>query len=184
MTETEGEPDYCQIYNQQKVVNSIIMSKGAEFSACGKYRYVLWRVWDNNLPLVQCIALNPSTANSDDDDPTIRRLISLLTAKGYGGFYMTNLFALISFNPDDIRASTDPLKDNDLWLVDTYKKCDDVLFCWGTFKTAQYRAKIIIPQYPDALCFGRTKDGSPKHPAGFIRAGIMNEDIHIEKFKV
>lgn len=159
------------------------MTKGAKFSECGKYRYALWRIWDDKLPRAMCIGLNPSTANTDDDDPTIRRMISLLTSKGYGGFFMTNLFGLISSNPEDLRACPDPVKENDEWLEKIRWKCQDVIFCWGTFKTAEYRAKKIAPKYPDALCFGRTKNGSPKHPAGFIRHGTMNEDITIERFK-
>jgi hypothetical protein len=81
------------------------MKKGAIFSECGKYRYALWRIWDERDPLVMCIGLNPSTANADDDDPTIRNLTTLFKASGFSGFYMTNLFALISSDPDDLRYS-------------------------------------------------------------------------------
>lgn len=158
------------------------MTKGAEFSDCGKYRYALWRLWDDNLPKAACIGLNPSKADSAKDDPTIRRLISLLTAKGYGGFYMLNLFGLISSKPEDLRSCPDPIGENDSKLGHYSQLCDDVIFCWGGFQTAAYRAKRIIPLFPEALCFGRTKAGDPKHPAGFIRAGIMNENIHLEKF--
>lgn len=158
------------------------MTKGAKFSNCGKYRYALWRIWDESLPFAQCVGLNPSTANAEYDDPTIRRLTALLSAKGYGGLYMTNLFAFISSNPEDLRSCPDPLKDNDRWLKVIYGKCDDIIFCWGTFKTAGYRAKVIAPEYPSALCFGKTKTGAPKHPAGFIYSGTMNEDIKLEKF--
>lgn len=115
------------------------MTKGAQFSDCGKYRYQLWRIWDSNLPIAQCIGLNPSKATDVDNDPTITRIIGLLTAKGYGGFYMTNLFALISPHPEDLRACPDPVKDNDHWLQETHKKCDEVIFCWGNFKQAAYR---------------------------------------------
>lgn len=38
----------------------------------------------------------------------------------------------------------------------------------GTFKMAEYRAKRVAPMFKDALCFGKTKSGAPKHPAGFI----------------
>lgn len=159
------------------------MTKEAVFSNCGKYRYMLSRIWDERLPFAQCVGLNPSRADSEYDDPTIRRLIALLTAKGYGGLYMTNLFALITPHPDDLRAEPDPVKDNDQWLRDTYDKiCDDIIFCWGTFPMAEYRAKKVAPMFKDALCFGRTKSGAPKHPAGFIYSGTMNEDIHLEKF--
>lgn len=77
-------------------------SKEAKFSGCGKYRYWLKRIWDADKSFAMCIALNPSTANGDKDDPTITRLSNLLNAHGFGGFYMTNLFALISSNPEDL----------------------------------------------------------------------------------
>lgn len=140
------------------------IEKGAEFSECGKYRYCLRRIWDINLPFVMCIGLNPSTANNDDDDPTIRNLSELLNKSGYGGLFMMNLFALISSEPDDLRACPDPLKDNDLWIHAIASRCDDVIFCWGAFKQAEYRAKKLISKFPQALCFGKTATGKPMHP--------------------
>jgi hypothetical protein len=49
--------------------------KEAEFSACRKNRYALWRVWNEADPLVMFIGLNPSVADETADDPTIRRCI-------------------------------------------------------------------------------------------------------------
>lgn len=37
---------------------SLWENNGAEFSECGKYRYKLWRIWDDKLPLAMCIGLN------------------------------------------------------------------------------------------------------------------------------
>lgn len=145
---------------------SVEVDKGAEFSTCGKYRYVLWRVWDDSLPYAMCIGLNPSTANSEDDDPTISNLTRILRNNGFGGLYMTNLFAMISANPEDLRQCPDPLKDNDVWLDKVQRLCHGIIFCWGNFKQAEYRAKKIMNdhRYRNALCFGKNKNGSPKHP--------------------
>lgn len=140
------------------------LEKGAEFSECGKYRYVLRRIWDTNLPFVMCVGLNPSTANSDDDDRTIRNLCDLLSKSGYGGLFMMNLFALISSEPNDLRACPDPLKDNDIWIHSIASRCDDIIFCWGSFKQAEYRAKKLISLFPKALCLGKTSNGKPIHP--------------------
>jgi len=41
---------------------------GAVFSPCEKYRYVLWRTWDDTLPKVVFIGLNPSTATATIDE--------------------------------------------------------------------------------------------------------------------
>jgi hypothetical protein len=138
--------------------------KGANLSKCGKYRYRLWRFWDEDKPKAMVIGLNPSTANAEEDDPTIRNLRLLLSSRGYGGFYMMNLFALVSPNPDDLRSCPDPVKDNDQWLTHTAKYCKDILFAWGSFKQAEYRIKRVTAMFPDALCFGKTANGKPLHP--------------------
>ena len=35
------------------------MKKGAELSPCRRYRYALWRIWDDSKPAVMFIGLNP-----------------------------------------------------------------------------------------------------------------------------
>jgi hypothetical protein len=140
------------------------MRKKAFFSECGKFRFQLYRIWDESLPIAMCIGLNPSTANSDDNDPTIRNLIRLLKNNGYGGFHMVNLFALISPLPDSLRMHPDPVNDTDKWNFNIAHNCQSIVFCWGNFKQAQYRAKKYIQKYEGALCFGKNKNGSPKHP--------------------
>lgn len=140
------------------------MQKGAKFSPCGRYRYLLFRIWDTNKPFAMCIGLNPSKADSVKDDPTIFNLCTLLRSYGYGGLYMANLFALISPNPEDLRSEPDPVKDNDQWLSTMEQVTKDVIFCWGSFKQAEYRAKKIIQRFPNALCFGKTAKGHPIHP--------------------
>ena len=146
-------------------LQSAAIQKGAMFSECGKYRYYLYRIWDASKPYVMCIGLNPSTANSEDDDTTITNLCKLLPTYGYGGFYMTNLFAFISSNPDDLRSCPDPVKENDKFLeVVSSKFCRDVIFCWGAFKQGEYRIKKIALKFPNALCLGKTPSGKPLHP--------------------
>jgi hypothetical protein len=138
--------------------------KHAIFSECGKYRYVLSRIWNRNAPLVQCIGLNPSTANAEDDDPTIKSLTRILTNAGFGGFHMTNLFALISPYPEDLRSCPDPLKLNDTYLFPLMLTVDTVIVCWGNFKQAEYRKKTVLKKINHAQCFGQNANGSPKHP--------------------
>jgi hypothetical protein len=140
------------------------MTKDAYFSDCRKYRYWLLRVWDESKPMVQLVGLNPSTANEDTNDPTIESIIRITMNLGYGGFYMTNLFAFISSNPEDLRTCTDPLNDNDRQLLIVRSRVEAVIFCWGAFPMAEYRAKIVKEKLCPAKCFGKNKGGSPKHP--------------------
>lgn len=148
---------------------------GAEFSKCQKYRYKLWRIWDSNLPLVMCIGLNPSTANETKTDPTITNLTGMLKILGYGGFYMMNLFAWISSKPNDLLTCKDPVGENDSKLKEVGAICKDVIVCWGNFKQADERIKQVLPNYPNAKCFGVTKSGKPFHPLAMMYAGLTKE---------
>lgn len=143
-------------------------NSGAEFSKCGKYRYKLWRIWDESKPLAMCIGLNPSTANANKNDQTISYLIKMLTKLGYGGFYMTNLFAWISSKPDDLLTCEDALGENDNKMKEVEALCQDVIACWGNFKQAEQRIKEVLPNYPNAKCFGATASGRPFHPLAMM----------------
>jgi hypothetical protein len=70
-----------------------VATSGAVLSDCGQYRYRLWRVWDDCLPLMVFVMQNPSTATADADDPTIRKCIGFAKRHGYGGVSVRNVFA-------------------------------------------------------------------------------------------
>lgn len=140
------------------------MNRGAEFSEDRKYRYCLWRIWDENTPKVMFIGLNPSTANEDKDDPTIRRVVQFATDWGYGGVFMLNLFAWVTAYPEELKKCQDPLGDNDKWLGVISDQCPIIVFAWGNFKEAQERAEQVKKMFPNANCLHLNKNGSPKHP--------------------
>lgn len=147
----------------------------ALFSADREYRYWLYRNWNESKPVAACIGLNPSTANERTDDPTIRRLKSILNNHGYGGFYMLNLFALVSVYPTRLLTHENPIGDNEHW-IETLTNARDVIFCWGAFPQAKNRAQEVINRFPYAKCFGQTSDGSPKHPL------YLPSDVDIKTF--
>lgn len=136
---------------------------GAEFSECRKYRYALWRIWDENKPLIMFIGLNPSTANEHSDDPTIRRVKNFANSWGYGGFYMMNLFAFVTPYPEELKKCDDPLGDNDQWLDKIERKCEKIIFAWGSFTEAAERAKYIENKF-QGYALIVNKDGTPRHP--------------------
>jgi hypothetical protein len=138
---------------------------GAVFSSCRKYRYVLWRVWDKHKPMAVFIGLNPSTANETTNDPTITHIAKIVKSWNYGGFYMLNLFAIISPDPEVLTLrSIDLQGDNEKWMELVTQRSSKIIFAWGAFKEAKARAKIITERFPDAEVLGFNNDGSPWHP--------------------
>lgn len=136
----------------------------AEFSDCRKYRYILQIVWDTSKPIAAFIGLNPSTADEIQDDPTIRRCRGFAESWGCGGMRMLNLFAFRATLPKDMLASTDPIGP-DNYLGGMLKGVTGPqVACWGTHGLHGNRGELIRKSIPGLQCFGRNRDGSPKHP--------------------
>lgn len=149
---------------------------GADFSTCGKYRYRLWRIWGDGLPLAMVIGLNPSTANADKDDPTIRTLRSALKTLGYGGFYMMNCWAYIASKPAELKINPMSCEWNDNMITVTANLCRTVIFAWGNFEIVkqQGRDAELIEMFPDAMCFGYNQNGTPMHPLSLMYKGMVS----------
>jgi hypothetical protein len=79
-------------------------SKTAVITPCGTYRYRLERIWDPEKKKVAFIGLNPSTADANLDDPTIRKCVAFADRWGYGGIIMVNLFAYRATEPKVMMA--------------------------------------------------------------------------------
>lgn len=58
------------------------VQKDAVISECTRYRYKLTRRWDGANPMLPVCMLNPSTADHEKDDPTIRELTHFATLWG------------------------------------------------------------------------------------------------------
>ena len=89
----------------------------AAFSACGRYRWWLWRQWHRQRPLLLFVGLNPSRADGARDDATLRRLVGFARQWDYGALLVLNLFACISPSPALLRRAADPVgAETDAWL--------------------------------------------------------------------
>lgn len=140
-------------------------SRSAVFSSDRKYRYVLWRWWNNKEPYAMFIGLNPSTADEIIDDPTIRRCVGFAADWGYGGLCMTNLFAFRAVNPKEMMKHPEPVGVvNDDWLLALSRQAGIVIAAWGTKGAFQNRDEAVYSMMIDLKCFGLTKGGHPRHP--------------------
>lgn len=138
-------------------------NSGALFSADRFHRFMLWRIWNDQLPLIMFIGLNPSTANETEPDPTIRKVVKFAENWCYGGFYMMNLFTYVTPHPEQLVKDCDE-KNNLLLLNQIGNKCTDVVFAWGDFKEAKERCEPVMKLFPNALALIINKNGTPRHP--------------------
>lgn len=134
---------------------------GATFSPDRRYRYDLWRTWSPFGGQVTFVCLNPSTANEDTDDPTIRRCIGFARSWGYGGMHMRNLFALVSTDPRALEAADAIGPENNAYLR---KIGDHRVVAWGNEGVRVGRSRQVQEILGYARCFGLTKIGEPRHP--------------------
>lgn len=157
----------------------LFIERDAVISHCGKYRYLLRRSWDHTKPRALLVMLNPSTADANIDDATVRSCARLLRALHYGSFEIVNLFGFRATNPNDLGQTDDAVgPDNDGIAVAAVNRCDIAICAWGAHWSSGGRGRrlheIITAVRPVAYCFGRTKSGAPKHPL-YIKTGTPLE---------
>lgn len=141
------------------------MKTGAELSECRKYRYALWRIWDDTKPHVMIIGLNPSKADETEDDPTIRRCINFAKSWGYGGVCIANLFAFRETKPTNMKASIDPIgAESNVWLIKLAKEADIVVAAWGNDGSYLKRSDTVKNIISNLHYLKMNKSGEPAHP--------------------
>lgn len=158
------------------------MNAGAVFSPCYKYRYSLWRIWEDTLPILGFVMLNPSTADAEKNDATIRKCMGFARQNAYGGIKIANLYAWRATDPRDLwkvydkhgeYAGVDAIgADNDDHITalceSVIPEGGNVVCAWGK----QPKAGQRIAQVKATLKFFNTpvfalqlnNDGSPAHP--------------------
>ena len=157
----------------------LFLERDAVISDCGQYRYLLRRTWDHDKMRALFVMLNPSTADANIDDPTIRSCARLCRTWGYGSFEVVNLFGWRATDPEELAKAGDPVgPKNDRIAEGAINRCDIPICAWGAHAKAEERAStmmaLIRASRPAAFCLGKTKNGAPKHPL-YIKTGTMPE---------
>lgn len=140
--------------------------RGAIISNCGTYRYALWRYWDRSLPKALFLMLNPSIADAELDDPTLRRCMGFARTWGYGGLFIGNRFAFRCTQPGLLLKAEDPIGPlNGTYLSQMAERSEIIICAWGNAPII----KRLGQPFPDSItgplhCIELSKDGTPKHP--------------------
>lgn len=142
----------------------------AEISDCGDYRYRLRREV-SPFGAGQClfIMLNPSTADGDQDDPTIRRCIGFTERLGFASMSVVNLFAYRATDPAAMKIASAPVGPaNNGWIMSEALHSKWIICAWGTHGGFMDRDLEVWRMLRDlghqTYCLGETKGFFPVHP--------------------
>ena len=150
-----------------------IVDHGATFSECRRYRYLLWRGWSTGRPAVAFVGLNPSTADGEEDDPTIRKCVTFARAWGFGRVFVLNVFAWRATESLRLLGVEDPVgRENDATIAATVRAAACVVMAWGRFPRLRsilgdrvvVVRRLLREHARDAGHLGLNGDGSPRHP--------------------
>lgn len=158
-------------------------SSGAEI--VGPYRYRLWRAWDDR-PRVLWIMLNPSRADAEKNDPSIRRVVDFSRRWGFGGCEVANMFAWRATDPKVLlkekAAGRDIVGDlNDTNIEALAHTSSLIVAAWGAkaceIGRRELDVRVLLLRLGHRVsCLGKTKTGAPRHPL-YVKATQPLEDF-------
>jgi len=151
----------------------------AVISSCGQYRYRLERYtgiaisemssFGRRSPAAVFLMANPSTADAENDDATIRKCVGFAKRWDCGRLVVVNVMAGRSTDPAGLLAMDDPFgPENDAYLKAALADNQKIICAWGNAIVPKLRGNIkrALASVSGATlyCLGRCKDGSPRHP--------------------
>ncbi|MFT3708063.1 MAG: DUF1643 domain-containing protein [Archangium sp.] len=157
------------------------MKRSALIDETGAYRYRLDRELDSGSGRLVFVMLNPSTADGEFDDPTVRKCIGFATRAGFRHLSIVNLYAFRSTHPAGVwRAflvgtnvvgpATDDVID-DVLSQDGPDRRVTVVVAWGAQQLPDMDERVrrvcaLVEKVgrSHTWCLGTTKSGAPRHP--------------------
>lgn len=141
------------------------------------YRYAIGRAWDPEptepwhtvRPTFSVVAINPSKARHDVNDPTLLKLVHYAKQEGCGSLLLRNLAAYSATDPNELSLVEDPVGPRNAEVL-----AIDPLFAlrvaaWGNFPSKRVRERLrhsvgLVKVCPVLHVFGVNQTGEPKHP--------------------
>ncbi len=139
-----------------------------------EYRYILGTRGKN--PLI-CIGINPSTAEPDNLDNTLKSVERIALGNGFDSFIMFNVYAQRATSPDDMEKVCNPLLHREnleafRYVLSISERCA-VWAAWGAIiEKRKYLPDCVRDMVKAGAEFGAswycagaiTKKGHPHHP--------------------
>src|ERR1700760_1997419 len=144
--------------------------KGAVLSDCQTYRYTLQRYVKPPVASFRWVAWvlnNPSTADHDTDDATVRRAWAFTESGGYNGMFFVNTNPYRSTDPRGQRLPpAQVLAYNDAYLIECMAQCQLTVCGWGDGAMPELvkRAALVLHACGPLHALRVTKSDNPTHP--------------------
>jgi hypothetical protein len=121
------------------------------------------------------VLLNPSVADAERDDPTLRACIAFARCAGLDGLEVVNLFARRATDPRVLRQVADPIGPGADAAIDRAARDACMVVCgWGVHGAFLGRGAAVAARLRGmgiALHhLGLTKGGAPRHPLYVARS--------------
>ena len=147
----------------------------AVISPCGLYRYRLERTVAMEGPVFAFFGINPSTADANVDDATVRKWIGFAKRWGASRLIVGNVWPLRSTDVRLLATATrwlDIGRENQKHILAMAAEADILVPCWGDRGKVPRAMHNELGELLSLLHgtgkpvkhFGLTKGGDPKHP--------------------
>lgn len=149
-----------------------ITVRSADISPCKRFRYGLLRGWRDMMVapnILHFVMLNPSTADAEFDDATIRRCVGFANRMGFNGIVVSNLFAFRSTDPKALKAQAYPRgHGEDGAIIRATDLSNMTIAGWGAEARGLQRPGQVMALLQAAgvqvFALKLTADGIPRHP--------------------
>jgi hypothetical protein len=152
-------------------IGAVAFTRSAVISEDVRYRYRLDRRWGPG-PRVVWLMLNPSTADAEQDDATIRRIRAFSQGWGFSALTVVNLYAWRTTDPAGLWTAADPVgPDNDRHIAEVCAT-SHVIAAWGAHaRPDRIAAVLALPGMDGLRALAVTKTGQPRHPL-YLRGNL------------
>lgn len=151
-----------------------LLSKGsAILSDCGQFRYRLERTVADAGLVYAFFGVNPSTADAEADDATVRKWRGFVTRWGGSRFIVGNVFAFRATDVRALAAAPDPIgRLNNDHITQIIAASDILVPCWGNRSKVppqlrsnfRWLMQVLHASGKPVMAFGLSKSGDPLHP--------------------
>ena len=156
-----------------------------------EYRYILGTRGEN--PLI-CIGINPSTAEPDNLDNTLKSVQRIALAGGFDSFLMFNVYAQRATDPDAMERTCNPLLHREnMAAFDYVLSLSPTPAVWAAWGAIIEKRGYLLDCLRDMIDLGRrhgarwlsagpiSKKGHPHHPL-YLRKDAPLEPFDIEGY--